>query len=480
MTAERNSMHAQPHRALRCGIVLLAAACAVGPLRTVQAADHTNVVIIYADDLGYGDLGCYGHPRFKTPNLDRLAAEGARLTQFMSSCPYCAPSRAALQTGRYQFRSGMVNNPCPGANTDELGLPSDEITLGRAFKSAGYATICIGKWHLGHKPPFYPTRHGYDEYFGILYSNDMHPVELWDGEKVVEYPVYQATLTRRYTDRAIAFIEKNKDRPFLVYLPHAMPHKPLAASEAFYRESGTGLYGDVIAELDHEVGRLVEKLEELQLDEKTLVIFTSDNGPWYGGSTAGLRGMKSMTTEGGLRVPLIAWWPGRIPAGHVSHAPAIIMDLFATALTAAGIPMPSDRVIDGRDILPLLTSEAPSPHEALFSMKGPNLQTIRMGRWKLHVRPPGKRRYLEPGVEWVDPRRPDGVTLIAPYEQAHPSEYPGVRTGDPIERDALFDLEADPAEQHDVAAQHPDVVKRLKERFNAFASENKLAQAAAR
>ena len=266
----------------------------------------------------------------------------------------------------------------------------------------------------------------------------MYPVELWDNDRMVEYPVYQATLTRRYTERAIDFIERNKDKPFFVYLPHAMPHKPLAASEAFYTKSGHGLYADVISELDWGVGQIIDKLKELKLDKRTLVLFSSDNGPWYGGSTGGLRGMKAMTTEGGIRVPLIAWWPGKIPAGHISSEPAIIMDLFTTSLAAASIDVPNDRVIDGKDIMPLLTGNAKSPHEALFSQGGRGLATVRSGQWKLHLISPGRMRILKPGDKWVDPRRPDGVRLIAPCEQAHPSEYPGLTTGDPIEGPALF------------------------------------------
>jgi len=428
------------------------------------AADHVNVIIIFADDLGYGDLTCYGHPKFKTPNLDRMAQEGARLTNFYTCTPYCAPSRAGLQTGRYPFRCGVTRNPCPDAGVNDVGIPASEVTLGEAFQAAGYQTACVGKWHLGHRPNFYPTRNGYHEYFGILYSNDMHPVELIDGEKSVEYPVYQATLTKRYTERSIDFIERNKDRPFFLYLPHAMPHKPLAASEDYYTKSGAGLYGDVIAELDWGVGEILAKLKALGLDKNTLVIFTSDNGPWYGGSTAGLRGMKGRTWEGGLRIPLIARWPGKIPAGHVSHQPAIVMDLFVTALRAAGVALPKVDVLDGKDILPLLTSDAKSPHEALFGMRGPHIACVRSGKWKLHVRPPGPKREKrwKPDEKWVDRRRPDGVRLIAPYEQAHPSQFPGLMTGDPFEGNALFDLDSDRSEQKDLSKQHPDVVKRLR------------------
>ena len=433
------------------------------------AADpRTNVVVILADDLGYGDLGCYGHPRFKTPNLDRMAAEGVRLTQFNAPMPFCAPTRAALLTGRLPIRCGMTGNPAPdgGPQADALALRDGEITLAQVFRKAGYATGMVGKWHLGHKrAESLPTRRGFDEYLGILYSNDMRPVRLLDGEKVVEAPVVQATLTRRYTERAVDFLGRNRDRPFFLYLAHAMPHKPLAASEAFYKKGGAGLYGDAVAELDWSVGRVLAAVKDLGLEGRTLVVFTSDNGPWFGGSTGGLRGMKGTSWEGGYRVPFIARWPGRLPAGATRSAPAAMMDLFSTALAAAVIP-PPDRAIDGKDLLPLLEGRVDSVHDAILGCQGPRLATIRDARWKLHVLPARDNRIGDDGGRWVDPRGPDGVTLLAPYEQAGPGAYPGVRTGDPTGPLSLFDLAADPAEQHDVAAAHPDVVARLKARFD--------------
>lgn len=450
---------------------LLALLLACSTCAILAAEMRPNVIIILADDLGYGDLGCYGHPKFKTPNLDRMAAEGARLTQFNCPAPFCAPTRASLMTGRYPFRCGMVANPAPdgGLIADALALPGSEITLAEIFKRAGYATGMVGKWHLGHKrPEQMPTGRGFDEYLGILYSNDMRPVQLMDGTNVTEYPLAQATLTRRYTERAASFIERNKAKPFFLYFAETMPHKPLATTERFYKQSGSGLYGDVISDLDTSVGEVLAKVKALGLDDRTLILFSSDNGPWFGGSTGGLRGMKGSTYEGGYRVPCLARWPGRIPAGHVSHAPAVMMDLFATALKAANLAPPADRVIDGRDILPLFASSVPSPHTAIFGHQGALLATVRDARWKLHVRPPRDNfmNLHKPGERWIDLRGPDGVTILAPYEQYQPSEHPGLRTGAASRPMQLFDLQVDPGEQEDVAAQNPDIIARLKKLYD--------------
>jgi uncharacterized sulfatase len=431
---------------------------------SAEGAPKTNIVLILADDMGYGDVACYGNPKFKTPRLDKMAKEGAKLTDFDTCCPYCAPSRVGIQTGRYQFRSGLVDNPSPDPGHDELGIPDSELTLGEMFKQAGYRTACIGKWHLGHQPRYFPLKHGYDEYFGILYSNDMVPVQLYRDNDLYQALVFQPNLTKRYTERALKFIEENKSRPFFLYLAHAMPHKPLAASTDFYGRSGGGLYGDVMAELDASLGQILDLLEKLELDEQTLVLFTSDNGPWYGGSTGGLRGMKGQTWEGGVRVPLVARWPGKIPADHVSHEPAVNIDLFTTCLAAAGIQPPSDRTIDGKDLMPLLTSTAKSPHEAIFTLRQHNLCTVRSGHWKLHAPASGPReqKVMQLGDYWKDPRAPDGIRILAPREQYPPSDYPGVATGYSGKGWALFDLSQDPSEQTDVAADHPAVFKELR------------------
>jgi N-acetylgalactosamine-6-sulfatase len=341
------------------------------------------------------------------------------------------------------------------------------------FAQAGYATGMVGKWHLGHKrPEQMPTGRGFDEYLGILYSNDMRPAELVEGTRPIEYPVAQTTLTRRYTARALDFIERHRSKPFFFYFAHAMPHKPLAPAEKFYKQSGAGLYGDVLMDLDASVGELLSKLKELDLDEKTLVIFTSDNGPWFGGSTGGLRGMKGSSYEGGYRVPCIARWPGKIPADHVNEAPAVMMDLFATVLKSAGIDPPDDRVIDGRDIMPLFVGDTESPHAAVFGQQGGKVATVRDARWKLHVLPPRDNfAHLDkPGQPWIDPRAPDGVTLLAPFEQYSPKAHPGLLTGDASRPMQLFDLQNDPGEQKDVAAEHPDVVARLKRSYDEMAN----------
>jgi uncharacterized sulfatase len=450
---------------------LLVALCGALVFNVVAAA-RPNVIVILADDLGFGGLGCYGQTKYRTPHLDRMAAEGARLTQFNAPAPFCAPTRASLLTGRYPFRCGMVANPAPdgGDAAHRLHLPASEVLLPEVLRKAGYRTGMVGKWHLGHfEKRWLPTHRGFDDYFGIPYSNDMRPVALYEDDEQVEYPVIQANLTKRYTERALAFIEKNKRKPFFLYFAHAMPHKPLAASEAFYGKSSAGLYGDAMLELDWSVGQVLAKLQELKLDANTLVMFTSDNGAWFGGSTGGLRGMKGSSYEGGYRVPMIARWPGKIPAGQTIAEPGVMMDVFATTLAAANVPAPKGVYLDGRDLLPVLTAHAKSPHEMILGAQGPKLATVRDAQWKLHVVAPkdGFLALQKSAKPWVDPRAPDGVTILAQFEQSQPAEHPGLITGDAPKAMQLFDLTNDPGEQRDVAAQHPDVVARLKKLYDA-------------
>ena len=382
------------------------------PSLAVETARSPNVIILYADDLGYGDLGCYGHPTIRTPHLDRMAGEGMRFTSFYSAAEVCTPSRAALLTGRYPIRSGMASNSRRVLFPNSTGgIPESEVTLAEALSDLSYVTACIGKWHLGHLPPFLPTKHGFDTYFGIPYSNDMDrvadsqlgrsvflepKVEYWNiplmrNELVIERPAHQPTLTRRYTEEAVAFISAHKDRPFFLYLPYTMPHVPLFASEAFAGKSPRGLFGDVVEEIDWSVGQILDALRREKLDKNTLVVFSSDNGPWlvfneHGGSAGLLRDGKGSTWEGGMRVPGIFWWPGRIRAGTVTQEMASTLDVFPTAIRLAGGEIPTDRQIDGVDLAPLLFENQPSPRQTMFFYRGTELFAVRQGAFKAHYR----------------------------------------------------------------------------------------------
>ncbi|MBT5927103.1 MAG: sulfatase [Verrucomicrobia bacterium] len=377
---------------------------------SLNAGEQPNIVLIFCDDLGYGDLGSYGHPTIRTPNLDRMAGEGMRLTDFYSAASVCTPSRAALMTGRYPLRSGMCSDRRRVLFPDSLGgLPESEWTMAEALKSQGYATAAVGKWHLGHRPQFLPTKHGFDSYYGIPYSNDMDRlshspggsskslgpqvgwwnVPLLRNEKVVERPVDQTTITRRYTRQAAKFIESNREKPFFLYLAHSMPHVPLFRSPQFEDHSLRGLYGDVIEEIDWSVGQLLNTLAENGLDENTLVFFTSDNGPWLtqgpAGGTAGLlREGKGSTWEGGMREPAIAWWPGKIKEGSVSSELASTLDLFPTFLNLAGGSPLKDLEIDGHDMASLLFDNGPSARHHFGYYRGEQLFALRMGAYKAH------------------------------------------------------------------------------------------------
>jgi arylsulfatase A len=411
----------------------LTAAGTMGVARAAVRPRLPNIVIIFADDLGYGDLGCYGHPTIRTPNLNRMSAEGTKLTQFYSAAPVCTPSRAALLTGRLPIRNGMCSDKRGVLFPDSSGgLPDSEITLAQALKTRGYATCCVGKWHLGHLPKYLPTRRGFDEYFGIPYSNDMKPSPLLDGERTVEEPADQASLTRRYTDRALDFLERQRRGPFLLYYAHTFPHVPLHASDAFRGKSLRGLYGDVVEELDWSVGQVRGAIERLRLARSTLVLFTSDNGPWLtqnlnGGSAGLLRGGKGSTWEGGMREPCLACWPGTIPAGRVCTDLAATLDVFPMCLGLAGVPLPSDREMDGVDLLPVLCGTGPGARESMFFYQGATLWAARKGPWKAHIRafdgPDGKAQDHDPPL--------------------------------------LYNLDHDPSERFDVADKRPDVVADL-------------------
>lgn len=391
---------------MRFVLFLFAIACA-----SVSAAPRLpNFIIIMADDLGYGDLGCYGHPSIRTPHLDRMARQGIRFTDFYSSAEVCTPSRAGLMTGRYAVRSGMCGDKRRVLHVrSKTGLPRDEITIAEALKERGYATACIGKWHLGSTPEHHPKHHGFDYFYGLPYSNDMpthtnlppgsagnlnprdelFDVPLRRNEEIVETTARQDTLTKRYTEEAVRFIRENRKRPFFLYLPHTFPHVPLFASEEFRGRSAAGLYGDVVEELDWSTGQILEALRRERLAENTLVVFTSDNGPWLtqklaGGSAGLLREGKGSTWEGGMRVPCIAWWPGRIQSERVTSALACNLDLFPTCLKLAGVDAPRDRVIDGVDLSPILFGAGQPARDTFFYYRGAQLFAVRKGVMKAH------------------------------------------------------------------------------------------------
>jgi len=438
------------------GVAAIAAPGCTSLLQGSGAGDKgrpPNFVVIFIDDMGYADIGPFGAEGYETPNLNRMAAEGVRFTDFYAAASSCTPSRAALMTGCYPQRVGLPHVLGPGS---KIGISYEEKTIADVLKPRGYATACYGKWHLGHHRPFLPTQHGFDEYFGLPYSNDMWPrhperpggypdLPLVEGERVVAYNPDQTQLTTWYTQRAVRFIEKNKDRPFFLYVPHSMVHVPLFVSDKFKGKSKQGLFGDVVMEIDWSVGQILSTLRRLGLAEDTMVVFCADNGPWlsYGdhaGSAQPLREGKGTSFDGGQREPTLAWWPGKIPAGAVCDEPASTMDILPTIAHLAGAKLP-ERKIDGKDIWPLMSgrSNAESPHEAFFYYRGWALEAVRSGKWKLH---------FPHGYRTLAGRKGGTGGIPVKYEQGK------------IDL-ALFDLENDIGEQRNLADQHPEVVEKL-------------------
>jgi len=434
------------------------------------AKKQPNVVIMFMDDMGYADIGPFGAKGYPTPHLDRMAKEGRKFTDFYVTQAVCSASRAGLLTGCYNVRVGIMGALGPKSN---IGINPDEVTIAEICKQKGYATACYGKWHLGHLKEFLPMQHGFDEYFGLPYSNDMWPyhpgvlhlpmeerlkrwpdLPLMDGNKVINPKVTgkdQEKLTTQYTERAVSFIEKNKDKPFFVYVPHSMVHVPLYVSDKFKGKSGAGLFGDVMMEVDWSVGQIMKTLRKYKLEKDTLFVFTSDNGPWlnYGdhaGSAAPLREGKGTMFDGGCREPTLAWWPGTIPPDSVCKEPAMTIDLLPTIAGLIGAKLPAHR-IDGKNVWPLFTDdEAKSPHEAYYFYYGNQLQAVRQGKWKLHF-PHGYRTMAG---------KPGGTGGI-------PTRYSQAKIGL-----SLFDLEKDVGESKDLSESHPEVVKRLSALGKAF------------
>lgn len=422
-------------------------------LTPVQAADRPNFVVIFMDDMAYADGNVFGSPDLETPHLDRMAREGMRFTDFYAAQAVCSASRAALLTGCYSNRVSILGALGPGA---KQGLHPDEWTIAEVLKPRGYATAIYGKWHLGDHPQFNPLRHGFDDWFGLPYSNDMWPfhptaknfpdLPLMHRDNVVNAkvtPEDQGQLTTQYTERAVAFIEQHREQPFFLYVPHSMPHVPLYVSEKFRGKSKRGVFGDVIAEIDWSVGQILETLKRTGLDEKTLVIFTSDNGPWlsYGnhaGSAGPLREGKGTAWDGGQKEPCLMRWPGRIPAGTVCRGLSGTIDILPTLAHLAGAELPP-HPIDGVNLQSLLTDpQSPSPRESFLFYWGRELHAVRAGSWKLHF--PHSYRSLknEPGRD------------------GRPGPYIEQRTGR-----ALYDLSTDPGESKNVLDQHPDIAARL-------------------
>lgn len=426
-----------------------------------------NVVIILTDDMGYGDISCYNKNQIKTPNIDRLAAEGVRFTDFYVPTPYCAPSRASLLTGRFPLRHGMVQNPAPDAGINDIGLNASEVTMGELFQGAGYHTQGIGKWHLGHKPEYFPVKHGFDEYYGILYSNDMRPVQIIENMDTVEYPVDQRLLTKKYTAKALDFIQRNQHAPFFLYLAHAMPHKPLAASADFYSQGDhQELYNSVIRELDWSVGEVTRQLKELGILENTILIFMSDNGPWYGGNAGGLKGMKANNWEGGTRVPFIIRYPQKFPQGTTVSTPSWSPDILPTIMKLTKLKTDSKIKLDGTDISEIINGKS-TTHAPIFTMKDTTIRTIRDGKWKLFVKKPDYYKEVDL-TNWKDERGPDGTTIIAPMAQATPANYPGLKPEKMEGEMLLFNLDDDPTESKNLAESFPKIKEKLIKEYTNF------------
>lgn len=470
--ALRGSLRCARYLGLQCALALVGLCLLAGPI-LAQTPTRPNIILIYADDLGYGDLSSQGAKGFSTPHIDRLQKLGTRFTNFYVAQPVCTASRAALFTGCYSHRVGLA-----GAlnHTSQTGINPDEFLLSELLQANGYATAIYGKWHLGHQPPFLPTRNGFDEFFGIPYSNDngpLHPVvrdipalPVYENERIVAHDPDQSQFTKWLTERSVQFIERHRAEPFFLYVPHIMPHVPIFASEAYRGRTERGLYGDVVEELDQGIGQIIDAVQAAGIAEKTWIIFASDNGPFlsYGehaGSSGVFREGKLTTFDGGVRVPCVMVWPGQIPAGRVSAEPFMTIDLLPTVAKLLGTMLPS-KPIDGRDAWPVIAGlkDAKGPHEALLFYSGNELHAVRSGPWKLHF----PHEYLTVAAAPGKNGKPSNWENMQPLAITE-SGIRGIasRHGYRVESIglSLFHLEQDPGETTNVAAQHPDVVRLL-------------------
>lgn len=456
------------------------------PLRIANpAAPKPNIIVIYCDDLGYADLGCYGSTAIKTPNIDRLAAQGLKCSDYYACSAVCSPSRTGLLTGRYPFRAGMTGNPYPkneatrermlrnfstqlsALGSSDLhedyytqGLDQRELTMAEGLKVAGYRTAMVGKWHLGdfsEDMAYHPHKFGFDRFYGVPHSNDMRPCPLFDGEKKIAESIrpFMGEITGRYTAEALKAIDAAEDQPFFLYLAHTFPHQPLAASKNFAGKSAGGAYGDTVEEIDWSVGEIMKLLDSKGLTDNTMILFTSDNGRWYEGSSGALRGGKGTTYDGAFKVPFIAHWPGSIPAGSTSSELIANLDLFPTFLTLAGVELPRDRVLDGQDIIGVLTGKTPkSPRETLFFYHYDELQAVRHRDWK-YIRK--TNRYV-----WPIPLDAEWITTASKSKQMSTPRWP-----------LLYDLSIDPAEAYNVIARNPDVARQLDRMMTNWQNSNR-------
>lgn len=395
-------------------------------------ASQPNIILILADDLGYGDVGVYGAELIETPNLDRLAGEGIRLTNFYASGNVCSPSRAGLLTGRYAIRDGLADRTITAGDT--RGLPADTTTIANLLQRGGYRTALIGKWHLGHHTQSHqPNAHGFDEFYGLLQPNDAEQ-PLYRDTMAIDEPVDQGSLTRRFTEEAVSFIENNTQRPLFLFLSHSAPHIPLVPSPDFAGTSRAGAYGDVVQELDWSVGEVLDAVQRNDLADDTVIIFTSDNGPFPEGGTGGLRGGKGTAWDGGYRVPFIARWPGRIRAGSTAGAMAMNIDLLPTLATIAGLPSDRSLHLDGRDILPVLSGRTDaSPHEVLYFFNNERIAALRTRRWRMVL------------------------SDYPPWRDAKPILFEATRNRQVL----LFDLINDPGERYDMSRDHAEAGQQL-------------------